>query len=267
MKNIVLMFGAIIMAILLNACGFASNSQDSQDSRIDSGDSNALSSDFSANQKADSKHTISRDWEVETFQNEMSEGLAKCKKGESGFEKISCTLGLFGEWRELCEQGEGKYCILFATMQMEFLKDEPMQFEGKNFAVRMQGFENINDVLKLLQKSCDSGYAMSCLSIGGLFYGELPDFADLIDKQKSAEYFSKACDFGSFAGCGAMIEFYEDGIGGIAKSSEKAKFYRIKSIKMLIGDCEAGEKMACEAIDKKGGMNRFKNALIRLESQ
>lgn len=224
MKNIVLIFGAIIMATIFNACGIAPKSQNS---RIDS---------------SDSKHTISPDWKIATFKNEMSEGLAKCKKGESGVEKISCTFGLFGEWKGLCEQGEGKYCILFATMQIAFLKDEPMQFEGKNFAVRMQGFENINDVLKLLQKSCDSGYAMSCVSNGGLFYGALPDFATLIDKQKSAEYFSKACDLGSFAGCGAMVGFYENGVGGIAKSSEKAKFYMIKLLKMLINDCEAGEK-------------------------
>ena len=49
MKNIVLIFGAIIMATIFNACGIA---QISQDSRIDS---------------SDSKHTISLDWEIATL--------------------------------------------------------------------------------------------------------------------------------------------------------------------------------------------------------
>ena len=51
MKNIVLIFGAIIMAIAFNACGIA------QDSHIDSSTSNAILSDSSANQKADSTPT------------------------------------------------------------------------------------------------------------------------------------------------------------------------------------------------------------------
>ncbi|MGX3044493.1 hypothetical protein [Helicobacter sp. T3_23-1056] len=227
---------------------------------------------FSANAESANKNTnsnadlpkISSEWEAQHFLD-SDEFEAKDKEVYSCYEKESnkkkCR-EVLKDWHNLCKRGDNKYCI-------------------GAFVIASNLFEqNINAMDKeraILEKSCNSGYGASCFSM--IFYQIRLDEKNtsrvLSVAKKIFLYLQKACDLDFSSGCARLADLYAAGKRDIESQEKKEhqndlerallkKFattlqkidkaqvqrYLDKALAIATRDCDAGEKRACEMVEK-----------------
>lgn len=169
----------------------------------------------------------SSDWEVielirsVKFDDKLAE-FGKCikKTPKSSLQKCEAIVEGFAH---SCGRGSAKHCVVEA----EFYLIGAM---NTNKDIHTKGKE-------ILAKSCESGYAPVCVSLG-----EVED--------NKIKHWQRACELGSFLGCGNLAHAYHTGTQGAKQNSDKAKMYATLHLQIADRDCKAGKKIACEWLEQ-----------------
>lgn len=153
-------------------------------------------------------------WELEYFNDCMKKYAKHC-------DEILLTIS------NLCNEGEGKYCV------------------AKGVIIFIA--ENEDKGIKILQKSCDSGYATACAVLGRKLTpipnpNKQPKKVDADKREKRKKgiaYAKKACDLGSYLGCAQLAELHYFGLGNeLSKDKQKAQLYFDKALQIATRDCQ-----------------------------
>lgn len=169
----------------------------------------------------------SSDWEVMEFiksvhfDDKLAE-FSKCmhKSKKTALEKCEAMIKHF---HNSCNLGSGKHCVLQAEFYLRGTLHSTQNMRSKG--------------IEILNTSCESGYASACVSLGEA-------------NGNAIKHWQKACELGSVVGCGNLAHIYHKGTQGIKPNIKKAKMYANAELQIANRDCKAGQKVACEWLDK-----------------
>ena len=120
-------------------------------------------------------------------------------------------------------------CFAFGASECEKYEKECNDGNMESCLRAALQYEDDTKTLKLLEKTCDGGYELGCLTMSGIMMRENP--------KKGIEYHKKRCDAGDAMYCGLLGSMYSDG-DGVEKDISKAIIYHDKA-------CNLGLELSC----------------------